>query len=366
MESLLRRLKSSSWTAAVMHGIGTPMVIGLAYHGTTMDRHTGVANTWGRYIDSTTLGQQLAFISRNYRVIRLSELVRSLENRRELPRKAVFLTFDDGYSGNYHVAYPLLKEFGLSATFFVPTYYVESGLPSPFDILDAAIKYTKRTSVEIPQNSGTEVMRLESDKLKYESAWRLHSIYKEIPFERQAHFLEDVVHGLGFSSPDTVPLLGSYVLPMTWEQLREIAAGGMEIGSHTHRHVILARVGNELVEEELYVSKELLEKNLDQPCTLFCYPNGHYPEDGNKVTNHLVRKAGYSCATYMHKGTINRWTDRYFLTRNAIGLYTEMIELEISLAISGPRVKSLVGKDPSPFARSLRNARKVGAGVDPR
>jgi peptidoglycan/xylan/chitin deacetylase (PgdA/CDA1 family) len=43
------------------------------------------------------------------------------------PMKSVALTFDDGYSSHYEIAFPLLREFGLSGTFFVITSRVGAG-----------------------------------------------------------------------------------------------------------------------------------------------------------------------------------------------------------------------------------------------
>lgn len=54
-------------------------------------------------------------------VVPLSDLYDHLRYGKELPERAVALTFDDGYLGQYENAYPLLKEFGYPATFFVPT-----------------------------------------------------------------------------------------------------------------------------------------------------------------------------------------------------------------------------------------------------
>jgi biofilm PGA synthesis lipoprotein PgaB len=54
-------------------------------------------------------------------VVPLADLYEHLNTGRELPPKAVVLTFDDGYLGQYENAYPLLKEFSYPATFFVHT-----------------------------------------------------------------------------------------------------------------------------------------------------------------------------------------------------------------------------------------------------
>lgn len=54
-------------------------------------------------------------------VVPLSDLYDHMRYGKELPPRAVVLTFDDGYLGQYQNAYPLLKEFRYPATFFVPT-----------------------------------------------------------------------------------------------------------------------------------------------------------------------------------------------------------------------------------------------------
>lgn len=54
-------------------------------------------------------------------VVPLADLYAHLSAGKQLPERAVVLTFDDGYAGTYENAYPLLKKFGYPATFFVHT-----------------------------------------------------------------------------------------------------------------------------------------------------------------------------------------------------------------------------------------------------
>jgi peptidoglycan/xylan/chitin deacetylase (PgdA/CDA1 family) len=46
-----------------------------------------------------------------------------------LPARPVILTFDDGYRDNYTNAFPLLKERGMTATFFIVTDLIDADLP---------------------------------------------------------------------------------------------------------------------------------------------------------------------------------------------------------------------------------------------
>jgi peptidoglycan/xylan/chitin deacetylase (PgdA/CDA1 family) len=50
-----------------------------------------------------------------------------MQGRRQLPKRSVVLTFDDGYRAFREFAYPILKELGFTATLFVYTDYVGAG-----------------------------------------------------------------------------------------------------------------------------------------------------------------------------------------------------------------------------------------------
>jgi hypothetical protein len=165
--------------------------------------------------------------------------------------------------------------------------------------------------------------------------------FKALPETEQQSFLEAFAQQHGFRGISDVPELGPHARFMDWNQMCEMQASGMEFGSHTHRHYILARVSEQAAIEELQTSKAILEKNLGM-CEQFCYPNGHYPADGSERTNELVRQAGYSCALYMSGGAVTNAAHPYQLTRHGVGLTTTVQELAAILGGVGARVRSLV------------------------
>ena len=58
--------------------------------------------------------EQLTIVARRWSPIRFDELAERLARGRAAPRRAVLITFDDGYDDNHRIAYPLLREAGLS------------------------------------------------------------------------------------------------------------------------------------------------------------------------------------------------------------------------------------------------------------
>lgn len=72
--------------------------------------------------------RQLAWLDRRgFQTLHLGELLDGLEGHAPLPRHAVSLTFDDGMLDNWVNVYPLLRRYGMKATLFVATDFIEEG-----------------------------------------------------------------------------------------------------------------------------------------------------------------------------------------------------------------------------------------------
>lgn len=71
--------------------------------------------------------QMRYLVDHGYRVVAMRDFVEFVAGRRQLPRRAVVLTFDDGYRAFKEHAYPVLRALGLTATLFVYTDYVGAG-----------------------------------------------------------------------------------------------------------------------------------------------------------------------------------------------------------------------------------------------
>jgi peptidoglycan/xylan/chitin deacetylase (PgdA/CDA1 family) len=68
--------------------------------------------------------RQMEYLRRNYMIVSLHEVLEFVMGRRELPRKSVAITADDGYQDNYLNVYPYAKTNGLQIAIFVASGYV--------------------------------------------------------------------------------------------------------------------------------------------------------------------------------------------------------------------------------------------------
>lgn len=99
--------------------------------------------------------------------------------------------------------------------------------------------------------------------------------------------------------PPVVRRLGSYaggagaVEPLSWTQIRELAAAGMRIGSHTWGHPNLATLSDAAANDELRRSKQVLEDHLEAKVEDLAYPFGKPRRHVTPRITELAREIGY-------------------------------------------------------------------------
>jgi peptidoglycan/xylan/chitin deacetylase (PgdA/CDA1 family) len=84
--------------------------------------------------------------------------------------------------------------------------------------------------------------------------------------------------------------------PMSWEQVTELKACGMEVGAHTVTHPRLTALRREDLERELTMSKHVVEEKLQTQVASFAYPFGKPKRHFNRAVMRAVRDAGYTNA----------------------------------------------------------------------
>ncbi|MFO7173944.1 MAG: polysaccharide deacetylase family protein [Bacillota bacterium] len=119
---------------------------------------------------------------------------------------------------------------------------------------------------------------------------------------------------------------------VTWEQLREMAAAGIEIGAHSATHPNLREVDAGRLEQEVAGSRRALEEQLGMPILFFSYPGGSYDE---KVLA-AVKAAGYLGAVTVASGAATPEDDPFQWPRVTVyrGTTPEKLQALIDAALA--------------------------------
>lgn len=122
--------------------------------------------------------------------------------------------------------------------------------------------------------------------------------------------------------------------PMTWEQLRELAAEGWEIGSHTGSHPHLTRLSDRDLDDELARSRRACEQALGRPCTSLAYPYGDVDDRVVAATGRAGYVAAAALPRRLEPGDALRWP--------RVGVYHDDDDRRFALKVS-PALRALRG-----------------------
>lgn len=107
------------------------------------------------------LKEQLNYIkNEGYETLTIKQLNDYILNNSPIPEKSILITFDDGYMDNYYSAFPILKEFNMTATIFC----IASELDGSYYLSKEAIKEMSDYGIDIESHTVTHP---HLDKLEY-------------------------------------------------------------------------------------------------------------------------------------------------------------------------------------------------------
>jgi peptidoglycan/xylan/chitin deacetylase (PgdA/CDA1 family) len=121
-----------------------------------------------------------------------------------------------------------------------------------------------------------------------------------------------VVTGYVGGTSEWLRSVGESRRPMlTWDEIRQISALGIECGAHSHSHPQLDVLSPSAAFHEMHTSKCLLEDKLGQPVLAFAYPYGY----SNAATRRLAREIGFTSACRVRHALSSSEEDRFALSR---------------------------------------------------
>jgi peptidoglycan/xylan/chitin deacetylase (PgdA/CDA1 family) len=141
---------------------------------------------------------QMAYLHRfGYRVLRLEEALASLAGEREVPVRAVVLTFDDGYENFYEYAYPELARYGFPAMVYLisdlvgqeSSWFAKDGRATP-PLMDATrIRQLRRAGIDFGSHGAAHVKLREQGEARIrDEVGRSKAALEDLLGEKVEHF----------------------------------------------------------------------------------------------------------------------------------------------------------------------------------
>lgn len=284
-------------------------------------------------VTQSHFAEHLHILRQHARPMELREMVRALREN-NLPRKAVVVTFDDGYADNLYNAKPLLERYDIPATVYVSSGYVDTGREFVHDTLEGLFLQPGRLPQQLAltirgrthqwdlgeesyysedahrRNRAWHVQKVEKPTLRqhvYQSLCQL--VYTLSDAERRSA-LDALMRWAGIQSVcrPAYRVLGA-------GEIRMLAEGGLvDVGAHTVAHPVLSALPSVDQRDEVQRSKACLEEILSRPVTSFAYPYGTR-SDYTAETVAIVREVGYDHACSNFEGLVRQGTDPWQLPR---------------------------------------------------
>jgi peptidoglycan/xylan/chitin deacetylase (PgdA/CDA1 family) len=288
----------------------------LTYHGVMQS--TEGPNAWlnRNMVDTGTFRWQMQYLARTSTCMTLGQAVARLRHGTPLPPHSVAVTFDDGFKNNYTQAFPVLMECGVPATIFLTTGHIGRGMHLLWtERVARLIAGMKRPVVRLDLGDEPHVWWVRSDEEREATAAEILKLLKRLPVARREDKIAELVRQAG---GDELPTTSERYEFLSWDDVRLMAAAGIEFGSHTVHHPVLSTLDTRQRLEEIVSSKETIERELRQPCCVFSYPNGGIGDFGD-TDRRLLRRLGYAGAATQIPGFNDLATDPFALRRVNIG-----------------------------------------------
>lgn len=112
----------------------------------------------------------------------------------------------------------------------------------------------------------------------------------------------------------TDPIDRGFADHMSWDQLRELAAAGVTIGSQTASHLHMAASGEAANRRDVETSNRRFEAELGRRPDIIAYPYG----EASLAVEALARETGFVAGFGQHSGVIHAGGNLYYMPRFAM------------------------------------------------
>ncbi len=242
-----------------------------------------------------TFTRQIEMLARRFELVPLRVLVEGLR-KRQLPRRAVALVLGEGYRRSLRLAHPVLARHKAPATIFVTVGKVGTRQWTwSNELTRMALAHGLPRLAEVcGDRTLAGVLAVELPVALRLSIAGDHLL--RVGPARRGEILECLRANCPVEPGEDDQLL-------SWDELRDLRAQGMDIGSQTLTGPVLPELDRAQVEREVASSRNVVADHLGHAPTHFCYPFGSYSPTVKEITGRYYGAAVSAIAGRNTPGT---------------------------------------------------------------
>ncbi len=292
--SPIRKIASWAFSKSLAHkwyNFGGDVI--LMYHRIINPKDTDIIMQDGMYTMPETFRMQLQLLKEHADVISLEDFLLNTQKNSNKSRKKIAITFDDGWIDFETNALPVLKEFKLPATVFLPTSFINTSklfwTDSISKILSFLIKNPEVQSKYFSKNIDNKSYSLKVLK----NSLQAKSFSEAIEPLIETLKLAEIQDRLVFIKDLKDLCLESGMNPNTdkflsWSAVKRISDEGLiSFGSHSHKHEISTSLSAQAFKEDISSSISAFKENKIPMTKIFCYPNQNRSEECDDILQNL-------------------------------------------------------------------------------
>ncbi len=260
------------------------------------------------HVPAAVFEQQAAFLAKHRTVVALSQMITMLQRGDAPAPGTVVITFDDGYLDNLTTVAPVLKRYGLPATIFLPTGYIDRAETQWID--QAYTMFERRLANRITWNDNRgehcfDLDRPEDRRMAYQA---ICASLLTASADGRRTMLQLLQDGLG-------PTEQPPKLTMSWNDVRTLVLQypDFDIGGHTTEHIDLTQTPVEQARSEFHNCRHRIQEQTGRPPRHFSFPYGRT----SSTLRMMAADAGFDSACGGGNGdaVVRSFTDIYALPR---------------------------------------------------
>ncbi|MGB3668831.1 MAG: polysaccharide deacetylase family protein [Phormidesmis sp.] len=253
---------------------------------------------------------QMRFLASHRHVISIDQLIHQLETGEPIRRETVAITFDDGYLNNLRVAAPILAKYGLPATLYLVTAYVNTSENQWIDTLYGAFRARSKHDLTVLGSHWNLAISAEtSAKRAASTAEKAYSVITRHLIECTPQQRQQILQNI---DEQLAPIAYPPRLTMNWNEVRELRQRYPQItlGVHTANHLDL-RTHSDRTDEEIQLSTAHFLSEMGEQPQHFAFPYNR----SNQAVCTQVAKYLRSAVAVADDPVVRLETSKYALPR---------------------------------------------------